>query len=318
MTRFKKSHRQKEVDSKPKHVEQTKPSKKSLDWFPAHMVKALNQVQDKIKAVDLVVEVRDARIPLTSSNPVLKNILGQKKHLVVLNKANLADSTFNNQWKNWFDKNNTPSLFLNALDANSLKKIVPIAQEMMKERWETYRKKGIRPPPLRMMIVGIPNTGKSTIINRLTKRKSANMGDTPGVTRHQEWIVIKNDLELLDTPGILPPHTPTKKEEIWLSSIHAIKDSKNTIETTAKFLVGEFIQHGIEPIEKQYSVSLTGMSLEEILFQLGEKLHLRIAKGEINYEQVYRQVIKDFRKGFLGRKSFETPPIEIEETTKKD
>ena len=253
-----------------------KHSQPRINWFPGHMAKALKDVRQKISKVDLVLEVRDARIPLASGNISLEKALNQKPRLIVFNKANLAEKANIKLWRNWFAERDDRILFLDAFDARSLKMLSKMARAVMQQKWQKFIKKGIQPPPLRMMLLGIPNTGKSTIINRLTKRKAAGTGDRPGVTRSQEWIVLGRDLELLDTPGIMPPRIDTEEQGLWLCAIHAIKDEIVGKEKVASFVVKYLQQIASPDFINKYSLQDSEViESEELIMQIGSKLNCR-------------------------------------------
>ncbi len=279
-----------------------------INWFPGHMAKALKQVKEKIRKVDIVVEIRDARVPLASGNPSIKEVIGGKPHLVVLNKTNLADQLICEHWKKWFQAESKSAVFVNALQAKSLKKITSTCKDIMKPRWQKFKNKGIKPPPLRLIIVGIPNTGKSTIINRLTSRNAARTGDRPGVTRNQEWIVLGKDLELLDTPGIMPPRIETEEEGMWLCAIHAIKDEIIGKEQVAAYVINQLLETKSEQLKKRYHLNCLDHNAEELLLLIGEQLNYKRQKGNIDITKTCGQVLQDFRKGLLGPFSFEIPP----------
>ena len=279
-----------------------------INWFPGHMAKALKKVKEKIGKVDIIVEIRDARVPLSSGNPSIKEVIGEKPHLVVLNKTNLADQAICELWKKWFRDNSQATVFVNALQPKSLKKITSTCRDIMKPRWQKFKNKGIKPPPLRLIIVGIPNTGKSTIINRLTNRNAAQTGDRPGVTRNQEWIVLGKDLELLDTPGIMPPRIETEEEGMWLCAIHAIKDEIIGKEQVAAYVINQLLEIKSEQFKKRYHLNCLDHNAEELLLLIGKQLNYKKQKGEIDIAKTCGQVLQDFRKGLLGPFSFERPP----------
>ena len=280
-----------------------------INWFPGHMAKALKEVKQKIKMVDLVIEVRDARIPLTSGNENLQEILGQKPRLIVLNKANLAENAVSQKWKDWFQQQGQKALFVNALQPATLKQVTQESRKLLTQKWQRFIKKGIKPPPMRMIIVGVPNTGKSTIINRLTKRNAANTGDRPGVTRSQEWIVLGKDMELLDTPGIMPPRIETEKQGLWLCSIHAIKDTIVGKEQVAVFVVDQLIKRKSAEFKKRYQLDSLDHNAEELILSIGARLNYKKKKGEIDYQKTCSQILIDYRKGLLGPCTFEEPPL---------
>ncbi len=191
--------------------DKTAPSKALYNWYPGHMAKALREVKKRLTLVDIVLEIRDARVPLASGNRALDAEVGNKCKLIVLNKSNLADEALLGQWNEWFEAQGTPFIFVNCFDKPALKKIVSIGRKIVeKNRRDCNPDYVATKTKLKMMIVGLPNTGKSTIINQLANRGATKVADKPGLTQIQQWITIENDVELLDTPGIMPPIPPTK------------------------------------------------------------------------------------------------------------
>ena len=190
---------------------------KEINWFPGHMFKAGKQLQQMLKRVDVVLELRDARIPLASVNLEFEKLLGEKKRLVLFNKTSLAEEETIQDWGRYFKVQGISFIFIDVLEKRGLKKVLPEIRRMMQPRQERFERKGITPPALRLMVIGIPNVGKSSLINGLTRRKATETGPTPGVTRHQEWIVLDRDVELLDTPGILFPKIATLEMGLQLT-----------------------------------------------------------------------------------------------------
>ncbi len=282
-----------------------------INWFPGHMAKALRGVRDKIGMVDLVLEIRDARVPLSSGNPAIEKHLKQKPRLIIFNKTNLADKAETRLWKDWFSQRSDPFLFVDAFSEKSLKVLSKMARKAMEGKWQKFIRKGINPPPLRMMLLGIPNTGKSTIINRLTKRRAANIGDRPGVTRSQEWIVLGKDLELLDTPGIMPPRIETEEQGLWLCAIHAIKDEIVGKEKVAIFVISHLQQYPTDEFLKRYCVNDAGpLSPQELIMSIGAQLNFLKKGGEVDYMKTCGHILNDYRQGLLGTCSFERTPQE--------
>ncbi len=282
-----------------------------INWFPGHMAKALREVKKKIKLVDLVLEIRDARVPLSSGNLSLHDLSGGKPRIIALNKANLADRGNMQLWKKWFRENGQSALFVNSFDSRTLKQLLTEAKRIMKSKWATFEKKGIRHPPLRLIIVGIPNTGKSTIINRMTKRHAARTGDRPGVTKSQEWIVLGKDFELLDTPGIMPPKIETEEQGMWLCAIHAIKDEIVGKEKVATYIINFLLKNNPEGLKRKYDLSYLEGSIHKVIQHIGERLNYKKQKGEIDITKTCGQILLDFRQGLLGTCSFELPPDDV-------
>lgn len=283
-------------------------SSRKITWFPGHMTKAIKEVKGRLNQVDLVIEVRDARLPFTSDNRDLRNIIQTKKHLIVCNKSNLADPVVTDHWKKWFAEQKQEVMFINALDSQSIKPILNKSKVLVKDKLEKFRKKGITPPPIRMMIIGIPNTGKSTLINKLTKTSKAKTGERPGVTQRQDWISLGNDFELLDTPGIMPPHIETEEQGLSLSCIHAIKDEIAGLPRIAPFFLNYMIKEYPSCLTEKYNLSEDiVLEAESMVEKIAVSYQMLKKEGVIDEMKVYRQVMNDFRKGRLGRISLERP-----------
>ena len=283
-----------------------------INWYPGHMVKALRGVQKKIKSVDLVLEIRDARVPLASGNQTFQNLLGQKLKLIVLNKSKLAEPDIIKKWQNWFNQAGQPVVPTDAFDQDCARRLKEAANQVLEKKWNSFKKKGINPPPMRMMIIGIPNTGKSTLINRMTKRSAARTGDRPGITRSQEWIVLGKNLELLDTPGIMPPRIETEKQGLWLCAVHAIKDEIVGKEKVAIFVLSTLIDKNPNVLKKRYRLEQIAPDVAGQLMQIGKNMNFLKKKGEIDILKTCSLILHDFRKGILGPCSFELPPGESE------
>ncbi|WP_064093730.1 ribosome biogenesis GTPase YlqF [Rossellomorea aquimaris] len=285
----------------------------TIQWFPGHMAKARRQVTEKLKLVDIVIELVDARIPLSSRNPMIEEIIGQKPRLVLLNKADMADSTRTKQWISYFEKQGIEALAVNAKDGKGLQEIVQSSKGILKEKFDRMKSRGMRPRAIRAMIVGIPNVGKSTLINRLAKKNIAKTGNTPGVTKAQQWIKVGKELELLDTPGILWPKFEDPQVGYKLALTGAIKDTILNLQDIAVY--------GLRFLEKYYPERLKDRyGLEEIPEEvvssfdlIGEKRGCLMAGGEVNYDKTSEVIVRDIRNVQLGPMTFDT--IEDTEST---
>lgn len=196
----------------------------NINWYPGHMAKTKKQIIEDLKLIDVVVELLDARLPLASQNPDLKEIIGNKKKIVVLNKCDLADDKENKKWVNYFEKNGIIAVLTDANSGKGINEVTRQIENIMKEDLEKTALKGRTGKPIRVMILGIPNVGKSSFINRISKKTSAGVGNKPGVTRQKQWIRLKNNIELLDTPGVLWPKFESEEVALKLSYIGTIKD----------------------------------------------------------------------------------------------
>ncbi|MCY9423181.1 ribosome biogenesis GTPase YlqF, partial [Bacillus paralicheniformis] len=206
-----------------------------IQWFPGHMAKARREVTEKLKLIDIVYELVDARIPMSSRNPMIEEILKNKPRIMLLNKADKADSSVTKAWKQHFEKDGIPSLAINSVNGQGLNQILPASKELLKEKFDKMKAKGVKPRAIRALIVGIPNVGKSTLINRLAKKNIAKTGDRPGITTAQQWVKVGKELELLDTPGILWPKFEDELVGLRLAATGAIKDSIINLQDVAVY-----------------------------------------------------------------------------------
>ena len=214
------------------------PVKSSFNWFPGHMARAIREIKEKVKLVDIVLEIRDARAPLASGNKMMDENLRQKSKLILLNKVNLADPRVIPLWEEWFKKQGEPYIFLDCFDKGALKKAMAMARVIVEEKRKESNPDTYEPKTkLKLMIIGLPNTGKSTIINQLANRSATKVADRPGQTQVQQWIVIDKDLDLLDTPGVMPPILAKEEHGLWLSALNAIPDEAIGEERPAKYII---------------------------------------------------------------------------------
>ena len=279
---------------------------KEINWFPGHMFKAGKQLQQMLKRVDVVLELRAARIPLASVNLEFEKLLGEKKRLVLFNKTSLAEEETIQDWGRYFKVQGISFIFIDVLEKRGLKRVLPEIWRMMKPRQERFERKGITPPVLRLMVIGIPNVGKSSLINGLTRRKAAETGPTPGVTRHQEWIVLDRDVELLDTPGILFPKIATLEMGLQLTLTGAIKDEIVGRERIAEYLLSVLQERDASAFFEHYKLDPQHQELEapQLLEIIGQKRGC-LKKGGVDFERASAMLLKDFRSGKLGRISLE-------------
>ncbi len=285
------------------------PGKALYNWYPGHMAKALREVKKRLTLVDIVLEIRDARVPLASGNKALDAEVGNKCKLIVFNKANLADEALLVQWNDYFEAQGTPFVFVNCFDKPALKKIVSIGRKIVeKNRRDCNPDYVSKNPKLKMMIVGLPNTGKSTIINQLANRGATKVADKPGLTQIQQWIAIENDVELLDTPGIMPPMIEKDEHALWLSAIHAIPDDIAGEETTALFVVDHLLKRKSKEFLERYKIENSEISVEDALLQVATLRGCLKQKGQPDLMRVYKLILAEFRVGDLGKTCFGVPP----------
>ncbi len=281
---------------------------KGFNWFPGHMMKALKQIKEHLPSVDIVLEIRDARCPLATSNKAFFEYIGNKNHLIVINKTNLANPKINEQWMEWFSKQDHPFVFVNCLDGKALSGITKLAKDIILKNHLQSNPDAIEKKKLKMMIIGLPNTGKSTLINRLAHRDASKVADRPGQTQHQLWVKAANDLEILDTPGIMPPAIKNQEQAYWLSAIHAIPERIANYEDTACYLIKFLLKTNPEVLTSRYKIEKLGTDYLEILNQIGVSRGCIRLGNEIDYERVYKVIINDFRAQELGLINLELPP----------
>jgi ribosome biogenesis GTPase A len=285
------------------------PSRAFLNWYPGHMAKALREIKQKLKMVDIVLEIRDARVPLASGNRALDEVIGQKSRLIVLNKVNLADPQMTEQWGQWFTEQDISYMFIDCFDKPSLKKIVSQARKIVEKNRKECNPDYIETKTkLKMMIVGLPNTGKSTIINQLANKNATKVADKPGQTQIQQWISIENGIELLDTPGVMPPMIEREEHGLWLSAIHAIPDDISDEQVTATFLVKHLLNIKSSAFFSRFKIDTPDISLDDAFLRIATVRGCLKQKGLPDLDRVYKLILAEFRKGELGRTSFGIPP----------
>ncbi|MGP4040317.1 ribosome biogenesis GTPase YlqF [Gracilibacillus sp. D59] len=279
----------------------------TIQWFPGHMAKAKREVQEKLKLVDFVIELVDARAPHSSQNPLLKQILNQKPKMIVLMKDDLADKASTKAWLSHFSEQGMVAIAVNVNDRKDIQHVIQKAKDMAKEKMERLKKKGVRPRPARAMIIGIPNVGKSTLINRLVHKKIAKTGDKPGVTKSQQWIKVKKDFELLDTPGILWPKFEEQVVGYRLASIGTIKDQLLPIEDVAAFVI-QYLQETYPSVLKErYQITEDMEDMSEIFEHIGKLRGILESGGRVNFEKTADIILQDLRSGRLGSITLEQP-----------
>ena len=287
----------------------------NIQWYPGHMTKTRRQMEADLKLVDIVVELVDARIPLSSRNPDIDAICGQKPRLVVLNRADQADPEGNRAWGAWFREKDFAVLETDAKTGKGVGQFGPAVREALKEQIARWREKGLVGRPVRAMVVGVPNVGKSTFINKVAGRKSAKAGDRPGVTRGKQWVHVDQGLDLLDTPGILWPKFEDERTGLHLAFTGAVKDDIMDVETLGCHLMAL--------LGERYPTALSAYKLEAVpareegenevawgyrlLERCAQNRGMRISGGECDTERMARVLLDEFRGGKLGRFTLELP-----------
>lgn len=275
-----------------------------INWYPGHMAKTKKQLQENIKLVDLVIELLDARIPISSQNPLIDELTKNKPRLVLLTKSSMADPRYNSQIeKHFLNKQSTKVLFIDSIQSININKIYSFAQEILKEKFEKEKLKGMKTRNARAMIVGIPNVGKSTLINKLSRKKVTNVGDKPGVTKSLQWIRIAKDFDLLDTPGILWPKLDDQEAAKKLVLTGAIKDEIIRLEESIFYFIDFMKANYAGLLNKKYEVDEKTTNLE-IIEEIAKKRGFFINK-DFDYEKTYIAILNDFRNLRIGRISLD-------------
>ena len=270
-----------------------------IQWYPGHMAKAKREIEEKLKFVDIVFELVDARVPVSSRNPVINDILKNKPRLVLVTKSTMGDEAFNNKFVNTINQNNnTKALLIDSVSGLNINKINTMCRTILKEKLDKEQARGMKPRAIRAMVVGIPNVGKSTLINKLVGKKTAIVGNKPGVTKSLQWIRINKDLELLDTPGVLWPKFEDIKVGYNLALTGAIKDDIIHKDDLILYFI-TFLKEHYKDALAYYNVT-EDMDNVEILDIIGKNKNY-IRNKEVEYERVYELILNDLRNLKLGR-----------------
>ncbi len=283
---------------------------KVIQWYPGHMAKAKREVLEALDKIDLVIELRDARIPIASKNPLIDEIIKNKPRLVLLCKACLADPKVTAKWINYLNNENTIALDIDSIEMYNMKKIIPYANKALESLFKKRAEKGISSKQIKAMIVGIPNVGKSTLINVLAKRKSLPVGDKPGVTKAQAWLKVTDDFMLLDTPGILWPKFEDQMTGVKLAICGAIKEEILDMHEIAKVALEIVKDQYPKAILERYNIeNANEIEVLDLIEQIGRRRGA-ITKGNVvDIDRSIDIFITDLQKGRLGRISYEYPEI---------
>ena len=278
-----------------------------INWYPGHMKKTKDLVRDNLKLVDVVVELLDARIPFSSKNPDIDKLAGNKPRVVILNKSDLADRSKLDRWIKYYKDRGIKAIPIDTMKGIGLNKLIDECKNVTKEKMDSLKEKGRKERPIRIMIVGVPNVGKSSIINKLTGRKSTVTGDKPGVTKGKQWVRLKGNLELLDTPGILWPKFEDQDVALNLAFSRAIKDEILDIETLALKLIGKLMDIEPDKLKTRYKLEELGHSDIETMDMIGRKRGFITGREELDYTRIATTVLNEFREGKIGKITLEVP-----------
>ena len=275
-----------------------------IHWFPGHMSKSLKEVEEKIKIIDVVIELLDARAPLSSINVQLENLIKNKKRLVILTKPDLADPVETKKWEEYLLTKYDSLLSLNLTDGNATNQIVKAVSKLGQDKWAKDKAKGMKPQALKTMIIGIPNVGKSSLINRFAKRKAAGVQNKPGYTRGEQWIKVSNEFILLDTPGILPMNYENKKNAANLALLGSIREEILPNTDLVNILLDYLKKNYPNALLERFKINQIG-SYEDTIKSICEVRKLLDSNGGLDYARGESLLLKEFKEGKLGRITLE-------------
>ena len=294
-------------------------SKTSINWYPGHMAKTRRQIEQDIRIVDIVIELLDSRIPMSSRNPDIVNITAKKKRIIVLNKCDLSDESKNQKWISYFKNKGIPAVLTDSNSGKGIDNCIKEIEKIMEEQLNIQAQKGRIGRKIRAMVLGIPNVGKSSFINRISKRTTAGVGNKPGVTKQKQWIRINDKIELLDTPGVLWPKFESEKVGLNLAFTGTIKEEILPRVEIAYQLVKYLLENYRNNIVERYGISKEyidnklnqeqpeNINIYEIMLEIGRKRGCIISGGNIDEEKTARIILDEFKNGKLGKITLETP-----------
>lgn len=279
-------------------------SKVVINWYPGHMAKTKREISEKISLIDIVFEVIDARIPKSSKNQDIQEMIKNKPRVLIMTKVDLCDEDETLKWKQYYENLGYHVVMVDLLHDKNLNSILQITKEMAQEVNQKRKLKGLKPRRIRILVLGIPNVGKSTLINRLVGKKATNVGNKPGVTKNLEWIRINQELELLDTPGILWPKLEGENIALNLAAMTAIKEEILNKEEVAIYIVSKLLKNYSNRLIERYQLKKTD-DVTEIFDEIATKIGA-IRGSDVDYEKVYTVLLKDLREGYLGKVTFDS------------
>jgi ribosome biogenesis GTPase A len=274
-----------------------------INWYPGHMAKTKRQIKENIDLIDIVYEVIDARIPKSSKNKDIDSMIKNKPRILIMTKYDLCDEEYTKKWKEYYEKEGYKVVLVDLLTKPNLQKVFDETTKLLQELNEKRKAKGLKERKARAIILGIPNVGKSTLINRLVGKKATNVGNKPGITKQLEWIRINNQIELLDTPGILWPRLDNAEIALNLASMTAIKEEILDLEEVSIYIINTMLKLYPNQIKERYNID-NEEDIVELLDKIGKKIGA-IRNHETDYDKVYTTVLKDLREGYLGRVTFD-------------
>lgn len=279
----------------------------NINWYPGHMAKTKKQIIEDLKLIDIVIEILDARIPLASQNPDIENCIKDKNKIIVLNKADLADNNITNKWIEFYKNKGIKAIAVESNNSKGIKDVIDGIKSEYEKVKQKFMQKGRIGKAIRVMVVGIPNVGKSTFINSIAKRNTAKVGNKPGVTKQKQWIKITNEIELMDTPGMLWPKLENKDFAMHLAFVGTIGDNAIDKEEIAYYLLEYLIKNYAERVMERFNISLDEKETMVVLEEIARKRGAIISGGNINMQKVSDIILNDFQNGKLGRITIELP-----------
>lgn len=278
-----------------------------ISWYPGHMAKTKKQIIEDLKLIDIVIEILDARVPLASQNPDIEEIIKDKNKIIVLNKADLADNNITNKWIEFYKNKGIKAIAVESNNSKGIKDVIEAIKLEYESIKEKYMQKGRIGKAIRVMVLGIPNVGKSTFINSIAKRNTAKVGNKPGVTKQKQWIKVTNEIELMDTPGMLWPKLENKDFAMHLAFVGTIGENAIDKEEIAYYLLEYLIKNYPERITERFNIELKEKETMEVLEEIARKRGAIISGGNINMQKISDIILNEFQNGKLGRITIELP-----------
>lgn len=276
-----------------------------INWYPGHMAKAKRLIEANLKNIDVVMELVDARIPWSSANPMISQLIGQKPSVVVLNKADLADAAVLEEWIRYYKQKNRLVIAINSKDGKGIKPLMALVRKLAAPKLAHWRARGLKNRSVRTMILGIPNVGKSTLINKLARRSAAKTADKPGETKGKQWVHIGDQLDLLDMPGILWPKLENQVSAYRLAATGAISDTAFDMETVMAQLIAELSRWYPEELKARFKLDSLCEAPLDTIEAIGRKRGCIVAGGVVDLEKTYKLILKEYREGRIGRISLD-------------
>jgi ribosome biogenesis GTPase A len=278
----------------------------NINWYPGHMAKTKREITERLPLIDVIYEVIDARIPFSSKIKDLDNVIKNKPRILILTKVDLCDLNETNKWIKYYENLGYKVITVDLLNIKGLNRLFELTEKVMADKNKSREQKGLLKRKYRVLIIGVPNSGKSTLINRLVGKKATNVGDRPGITRHLNWIRISDSLELLDTPGILWPKLDNENIALNLAAMSAIKEELIPIDDVSMHILKVMAKYYPDNLKKRYNIdNINFDDIEKILDMIGKKRGALVKGGEVDYDKVYSIILRDLKEGHLGKVTFD-------------